>query len=376
MKRLTSLPILAVLIFACATLLDGAWTTRRLTNNTGVSAYSAIAINGANVYLVWQDDTPGQFDVYFRRSTDSGATWQSIQRLTYSSGSSGEPVIAVSGTHVYAAWFDDTPGNFEIYFRHSADGGSTWQAVQRITNNAGDSQCPAIAASGASVFLFWSDDTPGNAEIYFSKSTDNGAAWGSAQRLTNNSGDSIHPAAAIKSANVYLVWNDSTPGNQDIYFRRSTDNGATWQTVKRLTHNSGGSDRPAIAAVNANVYVDWSDDTPGTHEIYFRRSTDNGSTWQAALRPANTMGESESAKIAASGAKVYLAWNDDTPGNLELYFVKSVDGGATWGTAKRLTNNAGISGLPDLAVDATNVYVTYCDNTPGDMEVYLKYSPL
>jgi hypothetical protein len=53
-----------------------------------------------------------------------------------------------------------------------------------------------------------------------------------------------------------------------------------------------------------------------------------------------------------------------------------VDGGATWKTAVRLTNNSGISGLPDLAVNAANVYVTYCDNTPGNMEVYLKYSPL
>lgn len=53
---------------------------------------------------------------------------------------------AWAGT-VAVAWSDNTPGNSEIYFKTSADGGATWSAAKRRTNNSGASVGPSIAAS-------------------------------------------------------------------------------------------------------------------------------------------------------------------------------------------------------------------------------------
>ena len=39
------------------------------------------------------------------------AIWNSIQ------GHSDLPAIAASGSNVYVVWFDNTPGNFEIFLR-------------------------------------------------------------------------------------------------------------------------------------------------------------------------------------------------------------------------------------------------------------------
>jgi hypothetical protein len=76
------------------------------------------------------------------------------------------PSIAVNGLNVHVVWEDDTPGNPEIYFRESNDGGATWATVENRSNNSGNSLNPSIAVDGANPYVVWSDDTPGNPEIF------------------------------------------------------------------------------------------------------------------------------------------------------------------------------------------------------------------
>jgi hypothetical protein len=37
---------------------------------------------------------------------------------------------------------------------------------------------------------------------------------------------------------VYVVWQDGTGGNFDIFFKRSTDGGRTFDGTKNLSHDS------------------------------------------------------------------------------------------------------------------------------------------
>jgi len=46
----------------------------------------------------------------------------------------------------------------------------------------------------------------------------------------------------------------------------------TWDPAVRITWNSGGSYRPAIAIdSSSNIHVVWDDDTPGNDEIYYKK---------------------------------------------------------------------------------------------------------
>jgi hypothetical protein len=42
------------------------------------------------------------------------------------------------------------------------------------------------------------------------------------------------------------------------------------------------------------------------------------------------------------------------------------------GQKKRLTNTAGDSWSPLIAVDGSNIYVVWCDSTPGNGEIYFR----
>lgn len=368
-----------VLTATLSSALGAAWTTKKLTNAAAESYSSAIAVSGANVYVAWYGNAPGNFEVYFRRSTDNGATWQATKRLTYTDGQSGPPDIAANGANVYVTWNDNTPGNAEVYFKRSADNGATWEPSQRLTNNSGHSNYPRIAFSGANLYLAWTDNTAGHANVYFRKSIDGGATWQSAKQLTNKSVDVGGADIVSYGSNIYIVWCDDSSGNREIYFKKSTDKGASWQTQKRLTNNSGDSHDVAIAVddlTGSDLYVVWEDDTAGNWEVYFMKSTDKGATWETCKNLTHNSGDSNCPSIAVRGANVYVTWYDITPGTTEIYVKKSADSGSTWQSSKRITNNVGASNNPVIALSASNQYVTFHDYTPGNYEIFVKYAPL
>jgi hypothetical protein len=57
---------------------------------------------------------------------------------------------------------------------------------------------------------------------------------------------------------VYVTW---TSGGEDILFKRSNNEDASFGSTKNLSNNPGKSEVPRIGASGNNVYVIWMDDT-------------------------------------------------------------------------------------------------------------------
>jgi hypothetical protein len=357
------------------------WNTKRLTDNTGSSFNPAIALGGSNVYVVWDDDqiTAEHPEIYFLKSSDRGATWQAARRLTYTSGVSKNPDIAADGSKIYVVWEDDTPGNSKIYFRKSANGGATWQSQVRITSLAGGGGLhnPRIAVHRSKIYVVWMGNAAGNInnaeendEIYMRTSSDGGTTWQAVKRLTFTSTTSWLPAIAVNGSTLYLVWTDYAPMNYEIYFMKSSDEGASWQASKRLSFSSGSSWYPSIAVSGSSLFVVWGDNTPGNNEIYFRKSTNGGASWQGPKRITNTPGHSWNPKIVVRGQNLYVVWNDWTGGLSEIYFRTSPDEGISWQALQNLSNNAGDSRTPSIAIDSSHIHIVWADYTPNNYEIY------
>jgi hypothetical protein len=280
--------------------------------------------------MVWWDSTPGNGEIYYRRSSDGGATWTASKRLTWTSGSSEYPDLAVdSSGNLHVVWHDDTPGNKEIYYKSSLDGGTTWTASKRLTWNSDRSMDPVVAVSSTGgVHVAWADETPGNLEIYHKSSDDGGVSWSSNKRITwaaqASYGDSI---AVDSSGSLYVAWHDFYPGNKEIYYRKSTDGGAGWTSSKRITWNAGQSEYPSLATDSSgNLHVVWHDDTPGNREVYYKKSTNGGAAWTSNHRLTWTSGETRWPCVAADSAgNLHVVWQDDTPGNSEVYYKKYIN---------------------------------------------------
>jgi hypothetical protein len=363
--------VVGLLLFSSAAY-SITWTAnKRLTSSPGTSGDPAIAIDGSNIYVVWEDNTPGNKEIYFKRSADGGVSWTTVKRLTTTAGASNNPAIAANGLNIYVVWEDNTPGNKEIYFKRSADGGVSWTADKRLTNNTGASEGPAIAANGSNIYVVWMDRTPGNWEIYFKRSVDGGATWKMDKYLTNNPSYSGEPAIAVNGSNIYVVWEDNRPGNYETYFKRSVDGGVAWSVVKRLTNTSGASGVPSIAVNGSNIYLVWEESLSESADIFFKRSVDGGVNWKTDIRLTSTGGSYDPA-IAVGGSTIFVAWQDETLGNAEIYFKQSINGGVSWTGNTRITNNSGTSGATAIGVGVSTIYLVWDDDTTGNADIYFK----
>ena len=378
MRRRLYLFILLAGLFCLTSDALGDWSAaRRLTWNAGDSRFPAMAIDSSDtLHVVWQDDTPGNLEIYYKSSADSGTTWSAVRRLTWTAGDSWHPDVAIdSSSTIHVVWDDDTPEGTEIYYKRSQDGGDTWSAARRITWTPDFSYDPAIAIdSSDTIHIVWYDYASGDSDIYYKQSQDGGDTWGASRRLTWTTGASYTPAVGTTSS-VHVIWEDETPGPAEIYYKSSPDSGSTWSAARTITSTAGGSFMPVIAVdSSARIHVAWYDNTPGNLELYYMRSEDDGSSWSSAQRLTWTGGGSRYIATAIdSGDGLHIAWYDDTPGASEIYYKSSADGGTTWGVAQRLTWTSDTSSHPALAIESNDtLHIVWEDQTPGNWEIYYK----
>jgi len=246
----------------------------RLTNAIYYSSYPSIVVSGNFVHVVWTDQRDSNEEIYYKNSTDGGITWGVDTRLTNYYGASSYPTIAISGSLVHVIWEDDRNSTLstEIYYKRSTDGGITWGSDTRLTNNPESSLSPSIAVSGTIVHIVWYDSRDNNYEIYYKRSTDGGITWGADTRLTNDGSGSLNPSIAVLGNNVHVVWHDGRNGVTEIFYKYSSDNGITWGSDTRLTNSTGRSEYPSVAVSGSLVHVVWNDNRDGNFEIYYKHN--------------------------------------------------------------------------------------------------------
>ena len=350
-------------------------TTSSADSNLSLNNARCIAANGSIVHIVYYDYRDGNNEIYYKRSSDNGISWATGLRLTNNSTESVFPSIAVSGSNVHVVWEDYRDGNLEIYFKRSTDGGLSWGTDTRLTNNSASSFNPSVAVSGSNVHVVWWDYRDGNYEIYYKRSTDGGFSWGSDARLTNYTATSAYPSISVSGTNVHVVWFDERDGNREIYYKRSTDGGVNWGTDKRLTNNSAFSSYPSISVSGSNVHVVWADYREGNDDIYYKRSADEGLNWGTDTRLTNNSANSAYPSVIASGSSIHVVWSDERDGNWEIYYQRSTDGGVNWESDLRLTNNNFYSEYPSITISGPIVHVAWQDNRNGNYSIYYKRNP-
>jgi len=352
----------------------------RLTNNSGNSYTSpnnswCVASAGDTLHVVWEDNRDGNYEIYYKRSTDAGLSWNIDTRLTDNSGNSYSSCIVLTGQLVHVVWQEFSDGNPEIYYKRSTNGGSVWEPDTRLTDNSGISGYACITASGLAVNVVWEDDRDGNFEIYFKRSTDGGSSWNEDIRLTNNNSGSRAPSVSFESSALHVVFSDNRVGNYEIYYKRSDDGGLIWSTDTQLTNNPAISSSPCISASGSGVNIVWCDLRIFPPEIYYKRSDNGGFSWGEDIRLTNNSAISNYPNIKASGLNIHLVWNDNRDGNYEIYYKHSGNEGLSWGIDTRLTNNTFDSYFPSVTASGKAVNVVWYDNRDGNNEIYFKHNP-
>jgi hypothetical protein len=209
-------------------------------------------VSGNNVYVAWKDagnDSGFESDIFFRVSTNNGQTFNSPIPVSVA-GDTGVFKMLIAGNNVYVVFTDIAPDLDDVFFRVSTNNGQTFNPIISLSNNAGISSNPQMLVSGNNVYVAWVDNTNGgDNDIFFRASTNNGQTFNPFIDLSNNAGISGNPQMFVSGNNVYVAWEDDTNGpDNDIFFRASTNNGQTFNSVRDLSNNTGSSTSPEIVA--------------------------------------------------------------------------------------------------------------------------------
>lgn len=294
--------------------------------------------------------------------------------LSYTSGHAFAPSIDVGPDgEVYVAWHDNDPGNQDIFFAKSLNNGKTYSTPINVTENTGNSSFVDIAvADNGVIFLVWADNTEGDSDIYLSFSRDDGDSFVSPINITNSSVNSIGSKLALDSrGRAYVLWSED---NQVTLGRMDRVNVMTVlaELGEGNSANIGIDSRDLVSVSYQSV------DDDGIKQVFFTQSFDRGLTFapprsvsQSSLSPTSpTLGVSDDGNI-------YVIWSDipDEESNTDLYWVVSTDAGRNFTDPSNLTNNTGVSVFSDVYVDVNGiVHVTWNDTTPGNYETMYSYS--
>jgi hypothetical protein len=216
---------------------------------------------------------------------------------------------------------------------------------------------------------------PNLPDVHASNNLDNTGqkklVFGDTINLTNNEKDSVYGQVSAPNDNVYVVWQESIPGteirNYDILFKRSTDNGSTFDQEINLSNNTGFSEHPQISSVTDHVHVIWADDTNDNKQVFFKKSDDNGNSFGEEIKLSNKSSSSFNQDIAAFGNSVYTVWLEKVfSGPYRVMLATSEDGGNSFQNPISLSENATAQTYPKISALNGHVYVVWnVDDQPN-----------
>ncbi len=357
----------------------------RLTENDSASSVAifaarSIAATGDFVHVVWTDDADQYPDprAQYARSTDRGLSWETALPLSSDTFVSFDVSVAADSGRVHVAWLDLRSGQPQLYYKNSQDNGATWSADRWLSDNAREFSGPCIATAGPDVHLVWTGLQNDTLRVYHKRSPDYGMSWGADVALSTDRDASAFGSVCALDLLVHVAWYAAPTGaGGEVFYRRSTDRGLTWQPQVQLTGGSVGTGLlcPQIAASEELVHIASTHRPVDRQEAVYLRSPNRGESWGAAHRVFSTPGEDVGrATVAADGENVHFAATLVDSGTTRVHYAVSTNGGLDWDVPGRLSDTGPSAGV-SLALAGNSVYAFWQDSRDGNQEVYFKRNP-
>jgi len=349
------------------------------TDHSATSAYKD------NLYAIWHNGNPA----FMNRRTGPGGSWGTPIQVSGSESTGtaiGADVKTNSSGDVFGFW--PATGNSGLFVVKSTTGGVSYGTPVRLgtTFDSYDIGVPSFASRRAliyisggayrsgtknNVYAVWTDLTgatgcsapsnePGTnvsstckTRIWFARSLDGGATWGSAKMLNNQSSlnDQFNQSLAVdeNTGAIGVIYYDTVAHasrlQTDVYYQSSFDDGATWGAATRVT--TAGTDETTSTANSGNQYGDynglsgwagkffpsWTDRrTNAKEEIWTSAVSDPATACTPPNAPAGTA-------ASASGTQVSLSWGSVT-GATEYHVYRSITSGGGYAQIAAPTTNS------------------------------------
>jgi hypothetical protein len=262
-----------------------------------------VTYDGATPVLAWIDERdrgPQALPlehVYAARGTAGGGFAQNVRvdagspvPLAAHLDNKWSPAITAAGGKVHVAWADFRRYNWDIFSARSDDGGRTFGANVQVDDFPGFERIderPSLAVDPAGrVHAAWTDlrAREPDTNIFYARSDNRGASFSPNRRLDDSREgfdpnrdtptNQWHPSLVWAGGSLFAAWQDNRLGNNDVFFTRSPDGGATFAASERVDDTGAGrseQSRPHMAWADGLCQVVWEDDRSGNTDVFSAR---------------------------------------------------------------------------------------------------------
>lgn len=276
------------------------------------------------------------------------------------------PTAAVIGdicafdNSVHVVWIDNRESNTQAYYKRSLNNGTDWIPDMNLTNNPTDASVPRIAVWDQNVHVVWHDhrhSASPNGELFYRRSTSGGEWFGTTTALVSPPDVIYWLDLAVFDNTVHLVYCLDT--DLGIVYLRSEDNGETWPHEVILATSGTYRSSPKIAAFEDRVIVSWVQSPSSSDDIFYRKSTNNGQDWETETQ-VTTSGLVLSHDMCLTGETIHFVWPDQRTGpDYKIFHRKSENFGEDWPPEEPVELAEKSSSYPSIAEYDGVLHVTW-----------------
>jgi len=347
----------------------------------------SLATAGGRLLSAWASDCPPpsgacatdrspKMGVFVQRSPAWAvpAKWGRPKRVSPGDVQAERPSIAADGNLAVVAWVTQTSylhyspiARRSFWVRASTDHGATWRAPHRVSPFDGRVDYPRLAVQGHQIFAVWTNANTG--AIRFATTNDLGATWSKRTvGTTSSTSDGVRegfaglPDVGVSGTNVALVWFADKKGAQQVALSSTGGTDLTSSTPSTTLVGSSPNDGQRYAAAagspipgdprvavafttQSKVLVRvWDGVTLGPELAVASFPLAAGGVMYAtgygpAVLPTGSDGLSVAFAACRRRFNVADPCNPTDPGTrIDVLWRESPDGGATWGSFRRLTD--------------------------------------
>jgi len=169
---------------------------------------------------------------------------------------------------------------------------------------------------------------------------------------------------------IWAVWSSDRELNTNIYYKTSSDGGSSWSIDHILTTDMENDDDPSITQTpDGKIWVVWTSKRLGNYDIFY--TTYDGSSWSPQTQlTTDTNGDFNPSVISTWDGRVWVFWASYRNQNFDIYY-RTYDG-SSWSQDIRLTTHPDSDSSPEATQSRDGLLrvVWQSDRSGNQFDIY------
>jgi ligand-binding sensor domain-containing protein len=268
--------------------IGGSWGSQVTVASGGFNqrGVNSIVDNNNNIYVAIEDYQLYYTRIIIYRSTNNGQSWSWWATVTDGTNSISFPSIAYSNGNIFVLYWKQN-GSQGLYRRNISSGTTSSLNLPSPSSNLIRARLISDARYYAtSAYLYYAylvARTDGDADLWFARSTTDGASWDQHQFIATVSNSYIIADVGMDyslSSGLFISYLGVGTNRNKLMMRKSTNDGVSWSSSIVIDDWQDDSFGPVVAAHGNNILIVFQERWDGRIEdIIGVRSTDGGNNW-------------------------------------------------------------------------------------------------